>query len=193
MKTTKNSKAKQASIMATTAALFAVFFMLSFTVSVPNFTFLYLPIILLAVFPLWFGASGLVGCMIGALIGGAYVEGLGFFSWVEVVTALVIYGLNWLLITKRFSDGKSKKSLAVLSAVHALTLFVGTCVILLQFSALSLFPSGVSAWAYLLPTFAINLPIVLVIPPVLIRAISSKLVSWGFHPSSISDLRKPKA
>jgi hypothetical protein len=193
MNQTKPSKAKQASIMAITAALFAVFFMLSFTVSVPNFTFLYLPIILLAVFPLWFGASGLVGSMIGALIGGAYVEGLGFFSWVEVVTALVIYGLNWLLITRKFSDAKTKKSLAVQSCVHALTLFVGTCVILFQFASLGLFPPEVSAWAYLLPTFALNLPIALVIPPALIRAVSPKLASWGFHPSSISDLRKPKA
>src|ERR1039458_4891078 len=44
------------------------------------FTLLYLPIILLGVFPMWFGWSGLVGAMLGGVIGGAFVEGLGFLG-----------------------------------------------------------------------------------------------------------------
>jgi hypothetical protein len=40
------------------AALYAVFFFLSYLVAVPSFTILYLPIILLGVFPLWFGLPG---------------------------------------------------------------------------------------------------------------------------------------
>ena len=72
---TKQSKSKQVSIMAMTAALFAIFFYLSKLVALPTFTFLYLPIILLGIFPVWFGWSGLIGTMIGAYIGGIYVEG----------------------------------------------------------------------------------------------------------------------
>lgn len=53
---TKQSKSKQVSIMAMTAALFAIFFYLSKLVALPTFTFLYLPIILLGIFP-----SGLAG------------------------------------------------------------------------------------------------------------------------------------
>ena len=79
----KQSSAKSVSIMAMSAALYAVFFLISYSVTLPNFTILYLPIILLGVFPLWFGWSGLAGCMIGAFIGGAFVENLGFFGIFE--------------------------------------------------------------------------------------------------------------
>ncbi len=80
----KQSKAKQASTIAVTAALYATFFLLSFSIAVPNFTLLYLPIILLGVFPLWFGWSGLVGSMIGAFMGGVYVEALPLhLAWLK--------------------------------------------------------------------------------------------------------------
>ena len=113
------SSAKSVAIMAMTAALYAIFFYLSYSIAVPNFTLLYLPIILLGVFPLWFGWSGLAGCMIGAFIGGVFVEGLPLhFAWAEAVTALIIYGLNWLLISKRASEAKTTLSFP----------FVGVCV-----------------------------------------------------------------
>ena len=64
----KPIRAKDVSIMAVSAALYAVFFFLSDMVTMPSFTLLYLPIILLAVFPLWFGWSGLVGCLIGVIL-----------------------------------------------------------------------------------------------------------------------------
>jgi len=102
--------AKAVSIIATTAALYAVFFFLSYLVAVPNFTILYLPIILLGVFPLWFGLPGLVGSMIGAVIGGLFVENLGFLVWIELVTTLIIYGLNWVLIPRNAFEGKVKKN-----------------------------------------------------------------------------------
>ena len=65
----KSGKSKQAAIMAMTASLYSVFFLLSFSVTLPGFTLLYLPIILLGVFPLWFGWSGLVGSMVGGFVG----------------------------------------------------------------------------------------------------------------------------
>jgi len=85
----KQSSAKRASIIAMTAALYVVFFFLSYSVTLPNFTLLYLPIILLGVFPMWFGWSGLIGAMIGGFIGGAFVEGLGFLGIFESVVALL--------------------------------------------------------------------------------------------------------
>jgi hypothetical protein len=177
----KPSKAKQASIMAMSAALYAVFFFISYSVAMPSFTLLYLPIILLGVFPLWFGWSGLVGSLIGAYIGGVFVEGLPLhFAWAESVTALLIFGLNWLLISKTAAEAKSKKGIILLSGVYALTLFLGTSYILWQLSVLGVFPMSV-AEAFLLPTFAINLPIVLVTCPTLIRAISPKLRNWGLY------------
>jgi len=68
--------ALEVSIVAISAALYAVFFFLSYLISVPTFTILYLPVILLGVFPVWFGLSGLFGSMIGAVIGGLFVENL---------------------------------------------------------------------------------------------------------------------
>ena len=80
----KQSSAKRASIIAVTASLYTVFFFLSYSITLPNFTLLYLPIILLGVFPIWFGWSGLVGSMIGGFIGGAFVEGLGFLGSIRI-------------------------------------------------------------------------------------------------------------
>src|SRR3989337_4006824 len=106
MRERKSSKAQEVSIIAVAAALYAVFFFLSYAIAVPNFTVLYLPIILLGVFPLWFGWGGLIGSMIGAYIGGVYVENLPpHLAWVEITTALLIYSINWLLITRKPAEG----------------------------------------------------------------------------------------
>ena len=185
----KQSSAKRASIIAISAALYAVFFFLSFATPVPNFTVLYLPIILLGVFPLWFGWSGLVGSMIGAFIGGVYVEGLPLhLAWVEVTTAIVIYGLNWLLIPKIASKANSAKGLTLLSSIYALTLFAGTVAILWQFTLVGLLPAEI-AWPLLPGTFALNLPIALIACPALIRAISPKLEAWGMYIGNFADWR----
>lgn len=188
----KSSKAKGVSIMAMTAALYAIFFFISYSVAMPNFTLLYLPIILLGVFPLWFGWSGLVGSLIGAYIGGVFVEGLPLhFALAESVTALLIFGLNWILIPKSAAEARSKKSLILLSSVYTLTLFLGTSYILWQLSVLGVFPMSV-AEAFLLPTFAINLPIVLVTCPALIRAISPKLRTWGIYSGNFREWRSKR-
>src|SRR4030042_2309097 len=101
------NKAKEVSIISIAAALYAVFFFLSGLVAVPQFTILYLPIILLGVFPLWFGLSGLFGSMIGAFIGGFFVEGLGFLWWIESVTTFIIYSLNWVLLPQKATGGRT--------------------------------------------------------------------------------------
>src|SRR5512137_1377722 len=101
-KSGRSISAKGASVVAISAALYAVFFGLSFVVPSPSpsFVLLYLPVILLGVFPVWFGLPGLAGSMIGAVIGGIFVENLAFAAWIEGVTALVIYGLNWVLMPR---------------------------------------------------------------------------------------------
>jgi hypothetical protein len=193
MALSKQSKAKQVSITAVAAALYAILFLLSYVIAVPNFTVLYLPIILLGVFPLWFGWSGLVGSMIGAFIGGVYVEGLPLYlAWIEITTALIIYGLNWLLIPKRAAEAKTKKGLIILSSVYALSLFAGTSAILWQFVAVGLFPAEL-ALAFLLPTFGLNLPIVLITCPALIRAVSPKLKIWGMYSGTFAEWRSLRA
>ena len=179
--------AKGVSIIIVTAALYAVFFFLSGLIAVPNFTFLYLPIILLGVFPIWFGWNGLVGSMIDAFIGGVFVEALPLHvAWVEITTTLAIYGLNWLLIPKKASEARTKLGLFLLSIIYAVTLFIGTAAILWQFTLVGLFDADV-ALAFLLPTFALNLPIVLIACPSLIRAVSPKLKSWGMYSGSFNE------
>jgi hypothetical protein len=183
------SKALQASIVAMTAALYAIFFFLSWTVSLPQFTVLYLPIILLGVFPLWFGWSGLIGSMIGAYIGGVYIENLPLhLAWVEITTALIIYCLNWLLITRKAAEAKTAKSIAIISSVYAISLFLGTIAILWQFTLVGLFPAEV-ALACLLPTYALNLPIALTACPALIRAVSPKLKILGVYTGNFKEWR----
>ena len=185
----KQSSAKRASIIAVTAALYTVFFFVSYSVTLPNFTLLYLPIILLGVFPLWFGWSGLVGAMIGAFIGGAFVEGLGFLGIFESIVALIIYLLNWLLIPQKAAENGDRKSLFALLAVYTLSLFVGTSYILWQYTILPHLFTSSQAFAILLPTFALNLPIVLITCPALIRAVSPKLRTWGMYSGSFVEWR----
>lgn len=127
--------------------------------------------------------------MIGAFIGGVYVEGLPLYlAWVEITTAIVIYSLNWLLIPKKSAEAKTTKGILLLSIIYALTLFVGTCFILWQFSAVGLFPAEV-AWPLLPGTFALNLPIVLIACPALIRAVSPKLKSWAMYSGNFAEWR----
>ena len=184
-----NMTAKQVAIMAMSAALYAVFFILSKLVpGLPSFTVLYLPVILLGVFPIWFGWSGLAGSMIGAAIGGILTENLGFMAWAESVCTLIIYLLNWLLISKIAAEARTKKGLAILFAVYAGTLFIGTTYILWQLSALGIFPIDV-VYATLLPTYALNLPIMLIVCPILIRRISPKLKNGGMYSGTFWEWR----
>ena len=187
MTTKKLGKAQKASILAISAALYAVFFFLSGLIAVPSFTILYLPIILLGVFPLWFGLSGLVGSMIGAFIGGAFVEGLGFLGLFESVTAFITYVLNWALIPRKATEGGNKRSLFLLLGVYALTLFAGTSYILWQYTVLPQLFSASEAIVILLPTFALNLVIESIICPVLIRTLTPRLRIWGIYSGNFKD------
>jgi hypothetical protein len=174
----QHSSAKRASTIAITASLYTVFFFLSYSITLPNFTLLYLPIILLGVFPIWFGWSGLIGSMIGAFIGGAFVEGLGFLGIFEAVCALIIYMINWLLIPKGAAEDKNKGKLAGMMAVLAVSLAAGTSYIIYQYTV---FPQIFTTTDIWLPTFLLNLPIVLIVCPALIRTISPKMRNWNLY------------
>ncbi len=187
------SKAKEVSIMAMVAALFAIFFYLSKIIALPTFTFLYLPIILLGVIPIWFGWGGLVGSMIGAYIGGVYVEALPLhLAWVEVTTVMIIYLLNWLLIPRFAAEAKTPKGLITLITIYATSLLVGTVAILWQFVAVGLFPAEL-AWPLLPGTFALNLPIVAIACPALLKAVSPRLRAWGVYSGNFFDWRARRA
>jgi hypothetical protein len=187
MNTQKQSSAKRASIIAVTAALYTVFFFLSYSITLPNFTLLYLPIILLGVFPIWFGWSGLVGSMLGGFIGGAFVEGLGFLGIFEAVVALLIYLINWALIPKMAAENANKRNLAIMLAVLAVSLLAGTSYILLQYTVLPQLFTTAEALTILIPTYFINLPIVLIACPALIKTISPKLRTWGMYVGNLRE------
>jgi len=182
--------ARSVSVVAVSGAVYAVFFFLSYLIAVPSFTILYLPIILLGVFPLWFGLPGLLGSMIGAVVGGLFVENLGFLAWIELVTTLIIYVLNWVLMpSKAAEEGSSRKKLGLLLSVYAFTLFVGTSYILWQFTLVGLLPVD-AAWVLLVPTFALNYIIEVVVCPILIRTMSARLRSWGVYAGNFWEWRK---
>jgi hypothetical protein len=185
----KQTSAKRASIIAMTAALYTVFFFLSWSVTLPGFTILYLPIILLGVFPMWFGWNGLVGAMIGGFIGGAFVEGLGFLGVFESVVALIIYLINWALIPKQAAENKNKLSLIALLGVLTVSLLAGTSYILWQYTVVPQLFSASEALVVLVPTFLLNLPIVLITCPILIRAVSPKLRVWGIYTGNFAEWR----
>lgn len=188
----KQTSAKRASIIAMTAAIYAVFFFISGMITLPSFTLLYLPIILLGVFPIWFGWSGLVGSMIGAFIGGAFVEGLGFLGIFESVCALIIYLINWALMPKMAAENSNRKSLFELLAVYAFSLFIGLSYLLWQYTVVPQIFTVAEAKTILFPTFALNLPIMLIACPALIRAISPKLRVWGIYCGNLLEWRSGK-
>jgi hypothetical protein len=191
------SKAKQISIMAMVAAIYAVLFFGSAPGMLPGFTLLYLPVILLGVFPQWFGWYGLAGCMIGAFIGGVYVEQVApYAAWVESVTALIIFGLNWLLIPRDAVDGKSKRNLLVLIAVYAISLFIGTAYILWQYTYLfgiGIMPfsilGGFSFAVVLVATFGLNFAIQIAVCPALLRTVTPRLKNWGVYSGTFAEWR----
>jgi hypothetical protein len=189
----KQSSAKRASIIAVTAALYVVFFFLSYSITLPNFTLLYLPIILLGVFPMWFGWSGLVGAMLGGFIGGAFVEGLGFLGIFESVVALLIYTINWALIPKSAAENRKKQSWVALLGVYSFSLLVGTGYIIWQYTILPQLFTSAEALTIIIPTFSINLPIVLITCPILIRAVSPKLRTWGIYSGNFAEWRSLRA
>ncbi|MGA3058985.1 MAG: hypothetical protein ABSD92_01305 [Candidatus Bathyarchaeia archaeon] len=193
----KQSKAKQVSIMAMVAALYAILFYGSSVSMLPGFTLLYLPVILLGTFPLWFGWSGLAGSMIGAFIGGVYVEQVPpYAAWVESVTALIIFSLNWLLMPKNISGGKAKRNIVLLMIVYAVTLFVGTVYILWQYTYLfslgiltTNIIGGFSFGVVLLATYGLNLVIQFAVCPALLRTVTPRLKSWGVYSGNFAEWR----
>jgi hypothetical protein len=89
-------------------------------------------------------------------------------------------------------DGK-RKSLVALLGVYAFSLFVGLGYILWQYTILPHLFSVTEAQAILLPTFALNLPIMLITSPALIRAISPKLRTWGMYCGNFFEWRSREA
>jgi hypothetical protein len=189
----KQSSAKRGSIIAMTTALYVVFFALSYSITLPNFTLLYLPIILLGVFPIWFGWSGLIGAMLGGFIGGAFVEGLGFLGVFESVVALIIYLINWVFIPKKAAEDQNKLNLFGLLGVLTISLLIGTSYIIYQYTILPQLFAASDALVVLIPTFLINLPIVLITCPLLIRAVSPRLRAWGIYSGNFAEWRSHKA
>ena len=189
----KQSPAKSVVIIAMSAALYAALFFVSTSAAFSNFALLYLPIVLLGVFPLWFGWNGLIGSMIGAFIGGAFAESLGPLGIFEVVVAFLIYMLNWVLMPGDAAEKGKTRSLALLICVYALTLFVGLGYIVWQYTVLPvLFPTLEIAMMVLAGTFLINLPIVCIVCPPLNRTISPKLKAWGVYSGNFREWRKQK-
>ena len=197
----QQSKAKQVAITTMVAAMYAILFYGSAPGMLPGFTLLYLPVILLGVFPLWFGWSGLAGCMIGAFIGGVYVEQVApYAAWVESITALIIFGLNWILIPRNAVENRTKRNLILLMVVYAISLFVGTAYILWQYTYL--FSIGILAFnilagfsfgIVLAATYGLNLVIQLVVCPVLLRTVTPRLKSWGVYSGNFAEWRKLRA
>ncbi|MGZ4851144.1 MAG: hypothetical protein ACXV2C_07175 [Candidatus Bathyarchaeia archaeon] len=197
----QQSKAKQVAITAMVAAIYAILFFGSAPGMLPGFTLLYLPVILLGVFPIWFGWSGLAGCMIGAFIGGVYVEQVApYAAWVESITALIIFGLNWILIPKNAVENRAKKNLIFLFAAYAISLFIGTAYILWQYTYL--FSIGIMAFSILggfsflvvlAATYGLNLAIQFIVCPVLLRAVTPRLKSWGVYSGNFAEWRKTRS
>jgi len=191
----QQSKAKQASIIAITTALYALFFAASFAALpfMPNFALLYLPIILLGVFPIWFGWNGLAGVMIGGFIGGAFSEGLGVLGIFESVVALLIYMINWVFIPKKAAEDGNKIRIASLLGLYTISLLVGTAYIVWQYTVFpALFPPE-SLLTITLTTFALNVPIVLIACPALIKAISPRMRIWGLYVGNFAEWRSSRA
>jgi hypothetical protein len=129
--------------------------------------------------------------MIGAVMGGLFVENLGFLAWIELVTTLMIYSLNWFLMPSKPAENGSRRRLASLLGVYAVTLFVGTSYILWQFIAVGLLPVD-AALVLLLPTFALNYVIEIVVCPILLKTLSSRMRNWGVYAGNFWEWRSHK-
>ena len=119
---------------------------------------------------------GLVGSIIGAAVGGLFVESPGFAAWIKALNTFMIYTLNWALIPQD-SAKKGGKNVVLLLIVYKLTLFLGT----VSFCG-SLPLSESSLWKLLFssipPTFSGNFAIDAVLCPLLQPIASLKLKAF---------------
>lgn len=180
------TSAKQASIMAISAALY--FSLNCISQFLPIYAILYLPVILLGVFPFWFGWGGLAGCMIGANMAGIFIMGMGFFSIFESVTVLIMYSLIWLLAPQKATE-RGKKNTICLICVYMVSLFLGTSFHNLIFASFIAFFTLDWAFTLIFSSFVLNIAIELAICPVLIRTLSPRLRCWGIYSSTFSEWR----
>lgn len=121
------------------------------------------------------------------------LRGLGFLGIFESVVALLVYMINWFLIPQKAAEDGKRKSLLALLGIYSLSLFVGAGYILWQYTFVPQLFTIAEAQTILVPTFAINLPIVLIACPALIRAISPKLRVWGLYSGNFWEWKKNRA
>ena len=117
---------------------------------------------------------------------------MGYFAWIESATTLIIYGLNWLLISERAAKAETKKDVLLLLGAYAVTLLIGTIFVLWQLTFAEFIPPGV-AEALLLPTFGLNLVIEAIVCPFLLRSVSPRLRSWGAYSGTFWEWRRKNA
>ncbi len=86
-------------------------------------------------------------------------------------------------------EGSSRPKLFLLLGVYAATLFMGTSYILWQFTLVGLLPAE-AALTLLLPTFALNYVIEVVVCTILLRTMSARLSNWGVYTGTFSEWRK---
>jgi hypothetical protein len=77
-------------------------------------------------------------------------------------------------------------------ATLAVSLLAGTSYILYQYTVLPQLFTADMAFTIWLPTFLINLPIVLIACPALIKTISPKLRTWGMYTGNFAEWRRHK-
>jgi hypothetical protein len=126
-----------------------------------------------------------------------YVEQIApYAAWAESVTALIIFGLNWLLIPRNAADIKSKSNLLLIIVVYAISLFIGTAHILWQYTYLFSIGilainvlGGFSFGIVLVYTFALNWAVQLVVCPALLRAVTPRLKYWGVYSGTFIEWR----
>ena len=184
-----NTTAKQSSIMALSAALY--FVLLFINSYLPANILVHIPIFLLGVLPLWFGWSGLVGCMIGYWVSGLYFVGIGPFIILEPFTVPIGYGLVWLLAPKNVAD-LNKKKLCYLACVYAVSLLLGGLYHAFLYASFITYSTMELALVLLFTSFILNFAVVMTVCPVLIRTLTPRLAGWGIHPSSFRELRSRK-
>jgi membrane-associated HD superfamily phosphohydrolase len=131
--------------------------------------------------------------MIGGFVGGAFSEGLGVLGIFESVVALLIYMINWVFIPKKAAEDGNKTRIAALLGLYTVSLLVGTAYIVWQYTVFpALFPP--ESWLTItLTTFALNIPIVLIACPALIKAISPKMRIWGLYVGNFAEWRSSRA
>jgi energy-coupling factor transport system substrate-specific component len=174
-------------VVAISAALYVIFTLFSsIFVAAPGFSYIFFGTIWIALLPIWFGVPGIIGGFIGSFLGAAVIQGAGFLGIISAFGVLIGFILMYVAIPAGVGEMKKLKHLVVFEVVQIIMIIVVPAIIFAINIFLGFLPAEV-AWLIYIPTETINIPLWVIVSPIIARAIYPYLKRSGLYYGTLWD------